>query len=139
MDELINPGVVKQLQAAVERVDGSRDLDSLRVAEISVVDKRLRERVNVVRDALLADLAPDFATTEQVAQALLEQPEFVGWMIWPASEWVTKRALANDSPADFDAAMALLARLTTRLSAEFAVRDLLVARPERGLGIMRTR
>lgn len=138
MDELISPSVVRQLRALVQQFDASRALDSLVLAERSVVDVRLRERVNTVRDALLADLPPDFATTEQMVRALLEQPEFVGWMIWPASEWVTTRALAGNSPADFDAAMALLAGVTVRLSAEFAVRDLLVARPERGLQIMRT-
>lgn len=70
--------------------------------------------------------------------ALLSVPEFAGWMIWPATEFVATRALQDGTTAAFDAGMALLARLTTRLSSEFAIRDMLIARPERAIRAMET-
>src|SRR5690242_15961627 len=136
MDELINPAVVARLRAAVAQVAPQVETSALRAAEESVVGRRLRDRVDLVRDALLHDLPEDFATTERIAHALLEVPEFAGWVIWPASEWVVRRALDGGSPADLDPAMALLARFTVGLTGEFAVRDLLIAHPERTLRTM---
>ncbi|MCZ2850535.1 hypothetical protein [Modestobacter sp. VKM Ac-2978] len=69
---------------------------------------------------------------------VLDEPRFGGWMIWPTTEFIASRALETASTRDFDAAMALLARLTVGLTGEFAVRELLNARPERGLRIMQT-
>jgi 3-methyladenine DNA glycosylase AlkC len=94
--------------------------------------------VDIVRDALLSDLPAGFAAAEQIVLGMLDDPRFDGWMVWPATELVVARALETGSVKDYDRAMALLARLTVRLTGEFAVRDLLVARPERGLALMRT-
>ena len=79
MDELINPQVVLQLRALVRRIDPSRALGSLGRAERSVVDRRLRQRVDIVRYALLADLPVDLASTKQVVGDLLTAPDFSGW------------------------------------------------------------
>ncbi|GEL98146.1 hypothetical protein CTE05_16930 [Cellulomonas terrae] len=138
MDELIDPVLVRRLRRALGGVPAAAHGRALEEAESAVVGRKLRERVDLVRDAMLDDLPDDFTTTEQIARGLLEQADFTGWMIWPASEWVARRGLDSGSEHDFDTAMALLAELTVRLSSEFAVRDLLAARPERGLQIMRT-
>jgi 3-methyladenine DNA glycosylase AlkC len=138
IDELINPGLVRRLENSVLRVTARTDGRALKEAQTSVEGPKLRKRVDIVRDALLEDLPGDFATTEQITRGLLEMPDFTGWMIWPASEWVARRALDSGSVSDFDAAMELLAELTIRLSSEFAVRDLLIARPARALRIMQT-
>ncbi|MBU2666073.1 DNA alkylation repair protein [Actinoplanes bogorensis] len=138
MDELIDPAVVVRLRDAVAAVTPKLELPALHDAGKAVGGLRLRRRVDVVRDALLHDLPTRFSEAERVVVDLIDQPQFTGWMIWPASEFVAARALDSGSEADFDAAMALLARLTVGLTGEFAVRDLLIARPERGLQVMKT-
>ncbi|MFB2584540.1 hypothetical protein [Herbiconiux liukaitaii] len=137
MDDLISPAVVAQLRAAVQTVAPTVELPALAAAQNAVPGSRLRDRVDIVRDALLADLPEGFDAGERIVLAVLDEPGFAGWMIWPVTEFVASRALDSGSEADFDAGMALLARLTTGLTAEFAIRDLLIARPERGLAIMR--
>ncbi|MEJ2863622.1 DNA alkylation repair protein [Actinomycetospora flava] len=138
MDELISPAVVARLRAAMEAVAPTGDFSALARAEDEVPGLRLRERVDVVRDALLRDVPAGFPAARRVVRDVLDGPHLEGWMIWPVTEFVASRALESGSTRDFDAAMALLARLTVGLTGEFAVRELLVARPERGLHIMRT-
>ncbi|WP_245866506.1 hypothetical protein [Diaminobutyricimonas aerilata] len=138
MDELISPAIVAQLRAALKNVAPTVDLAALARAEEAVCGARLRQRVDLVRDALRSDLPAEFPAVERIALDLLEEPRFAGWMIWPTTELVTSRALETGSTTDFDAAMALLARLTVGLTGEFAIRDMLIARPERALDIMRS-
>lgn len=138
MDELISTAVVMQMRAALRAIAPTAELSNLERAENTVQGARLRQRVDIVRDALLDDLPGGFRNAETIVADLLAEPRFAGWMIWPTTEFVVARALESGSAADFDSAMALLARLTTGLTGEFAIRDLLIARPERALGIMRT-
>ncbi|MGY1846375.1 hypothetical protein [Blastococcus sp. SYSU DS1021] len=138
MDELISPAVVARLRAALEAVAPTSDFSALVQAEGAVRGVRLRERVDIVRDALLSDVPAGFPAAERVVLDVLEEPRLDGWMIWPTTEFVASRALESGSTRDFDAAMALLARLTVGLTGEFAVRELLNARPERALCIMQT-
>ncbi|MGY1722166.1 DNA alkylation repair protein [Blastococcus sp. SYSU DS0533] len=138
MDELISPVVVARLRAALEAVAPTSDFSALVEAEGAVRGVRLRDRVDIVRNALLSDVPAGFPAAERVVLDVLEEPHLDGWMIWPTTEFVASRALESGSTRDFDAAMALLARLTVGLTGEFAVRELLNARPERALRIMRT-
>ena len=138
MDDLISPVVVARLRAALEAVAPTGDFAALDQAEGAVRGVRLRERVDIVRDALLSDVPAGFPAAERVVLDVLDEPRFDGWMIWPTTEFIARRALDAASTREFDAAMALLARLTVGLTGEFAVRELLNARPERGLRIMQT-
>lgn len=136
MDELIDPGVVARLRESLHAV-GVRQLPTLTDAEGAAPGRRLRDRVDIVRDALLADIPDGFAAAECVVREALAEPRFGGWMIWPVTEFVATRAVAGGTDAHFDAGMDLLAELTVGLSSEFAVRDMLIARPERALDTMR--
>jgi len=138
MDELISPTVVAQLRAALMATVTSTDFPRLAEAETSVQGERLRQRVDLVRDALLSDAPAGFSAAERLVAGVIDEPGFAGWMIWPVTEFVARRALESGSAADFDDAMTLLSRLTAGLSGEFAIRDLLNARPERALKIMET-
>jgi len=138
MDEMVDPGVVARLRDSLTAVAPGLPLPALTEAEHAVPGKRLRDRVNIVRDALLDDVPAGFSTAQRAVLDVLKVPQFGGWMIWPTSEFVTARALESGSTTDFDTAMDVLAQLTIGFSSEFAVRDLLIARPERGLGIMRS-
>ncbi|KQQ07520.1 hypothetical protein ASF46_17885 [Rathayibacter sp. Leaf296] len=137
MDDLIGPEVVARLREALREV-APLDLPALTEAPGALDGLRLRQRVDLVRDALLSDLPAGFPAVEGLVLELVEQPLLDGWMIWPVTELVTVRALESGSAEHFDAALALLARLTVGLTGEFAIRDLLIARPERALAVMLT-
>lgn len=138
MDELINADVVSRLRDALRTVAPTVQLPALDDATGGLSGRRLRDRVDIVRYALLQDIPAGFPAAERIVRSAHELPQFTGWLIWPVSEFVTARAVGSDAPADFDSAMDVLAMLTPRLSSEFAIRDLLNARPERALDTMRT-
>ncbi|CAH0203775.1 hypothetical protein SRABI76_02084 [Microbacterium oxydans] len=133
MDELIDATVIDTLRSALTHADPALGLSALAAVRDAVDGERLRTRVDLVREALLVDAPAGFAQTEHLVDAALSVPEFGGWMIWPVTEFVTARALDDGSTAAFDAGLALLARLTIGLSSEFAIRAMLIARPERVL------
>lgn len=137
MDELIGPEVVDRLRSAVRSAEPALELSELSDVRVSLEGRRLRDRVDLVRDAMLADLPGGFPAARQVVEGVLSVPDFEGWMIWPVTEVVAARALEDGSTAAFDGGLDVLALLTTRLSSEFAIRDMLLARPERALGIIR--
>jgi 3-methyladenine DNA glycosylase AlkC len=133
IDELIDATVVGQLARLIHaRGVQPRALDAVAGSLDSL---KLRRRVDIVRDALLADLPEAYAPTAATIRAAFENEAFTGWMLWPVSEAVVDRALRAGRPDDLDDATDVLARLTTRLSGEFAIRALLNARLERTLDI----
>ena len=136
MDELIDSSVVGELHHALQVVAPTLELPALAQARHAVSEKRLRQRVDIVRDALLADLPGGFSAAHDIVSDVSAIPRFAGWVIWPVTEFAVARALESGSTGDFDGAMALLARLTVGLTGEFAIRDLLIARPERALQTM---
>lgn len=135
MDELIDAPAVGRLGRVLSQ-HGATPV-RLRDAERAVDGKKLRQRVDIVRDALLADLPPAYGETAALLRAAFDDPEFTGWTLWPVSEAVVARALASGLDRDFDDAMEVLAVLTTRLTGEFAIRAMLDARLDRALEIAR--
>jgi 3-methyladenine DNA glycosylase AlkC len=137
-DALLPPSVVENLAEILTVVEPARPLPAVRAGVAAVAGQALGERVRIVRDGLLADLPrvwPEFAAA---LRAALAQPGFTGWMIWPVTEAVAARALdpgvpTADDTAAFDDGLALLAELTPRLTAEFAIRSFLAADLDRTL------
>ena len=97
----------------------------------------LRERTDLLSRALLADLPGKYAGTAPIFRRALDDPDFTGWMIWPVTETAATLALASTEPGDFEDCLALLAELTPRLTAEFAIRRLLAADLDRALAVIR--
>jgi 3-methyladenine DNA glycosylase AlkC len=133
MDELIDAPAVERLGRLLHRQ--GVEPAALRDAARAVDGSKLRQRVDIVRDALLTDLPPGYGETAAVVRAAFDDEDFTGWMLWPVTEAVVARALATSLERDFDDAMAVLATVTTRLTAEFAIRAMLDARLERALEI----
>lgn len=138
MDELINSKVVTELRSLLMSAGPGIELPTLERSHGALDGQRLRQRVDVVRDALLQDLPAGYSDVQRIMLDALDDPRFTGWMVWPATEVVAARALQSGSLTDFDAALTVLSRLTGRLTAEFAIRDLIAARPERALATMQT-
>ncbi|MFJ6453114.1 hypothetical protein [Paenarthrobacter sp. NPDC091669] len=138
MDELINSSVVTELRSILMDAGHGVELRALERSHGALDGQRLRQRVDVVRDALLQDLPAGSSDVQRIMLGALDDPRFTGWMVWPATEVVAARALQSGSLTDFDAALTVLSRLTGRLTAEFAIRDLIAARPERAIATMQT-
>jgi 3-methyladenine DNA glycosylase AlkC len=135
-DELIGADAATALVAAIAAAAPGTPVPALQAATGGLGGRSLRERSDLLRDALLADLPwdyPSFARTVRAAQH--GQLPFSGWLIWPVTTAVATKAIDDGGAAAFDDAMGLLAELTGRLTAEFAVRALLDHDLDRALAI----
>ena len=134
---LLNPGRVvtaaEHLHAAWPAFDkrlfvqqATRGLEAL----------ELKARAMHIADALEATLPTHFGRACEVIEAALapalepgapapaDESGLRGWIIWPLGEFVARRGLAEP-----ERALAALHALTQRLTAEFAIRPLIVAHP----------
>lgn len=132
-DELLNTAAVTALARTLPVAAPSVERAAGGLAGLG-----LRERTDLVHDALLADLPDDYPRFEAVVRKAMRDSGFTGWLIWPVTEAVTSRALADGGGDAFDRALALLADLTPRLTAEFGIRRLLDADLGRALPIVLT-
>jgi len=101
--------------------DAAPGLDSL----------ELKPRVHHVAAALDRHFDVDPHGAGAVVDAVLAQPGFGMWDLWPVVEWVGLRF--RDEP---DVAYGLLGRLTARSSAEFTVRPFYDADPFRARSVL---
>ncbi|SER88746.1 3-methyladenine DNA glycosylase AlkC [Lentzea xinjiangensis] len=136
-DELLGPAAADGLVAVIARAAPGKPLHHLRRAAAGLAGLSLRERCDLLAGAVLDDLPGDFASLAAVVGSALPDEELTGWPVWPVTEAVAARALAESPPA-IVAALHLLAELTSRLTAEFAIRPLLSADPDTALAVVRT-
>ncbi|MCG8914289.1 DNA alkylation repair protein [Actinokineospora sp. PR83] len=138
-DELIGTPTARALTTAIRAAAPTARLTALRAAPGRFDALSLRERSDLLRDALLADLPGDYATFAATIRAARDGDEpFAGWLIWPVTSAVAAKAVAERTDTAFDDALALLAELTPRLTSEFALRPLLDHHPDRALATITT-
>ena len=135
MDELIGPAEVKALHGVLTAAAPELPWDGLLPAGERLSPLSLRARTDVVAAALAA-AAGTYPAASAAFRRALADPAFTGWTIWPVTEAAVTLALADGGTAAFDDALALLSDLTPRLTAEFAIRRLAQARPDRALEII---
>ncbi|MFG3496894.1 DNA alkylation repair protein [Streptomyces sp. NPDC047928] len=126
-DELLGTDTVAALADCLARALNAPADETRRRAAL-LAGLSFSGRVAAVRDAVLADLPPAYPDFARVLRTALEDPEFTGWMTFPVTEAVAVRGLDV-----FEPALALLAELTPRLTAETAVRPFLRADQARAL------
>ena len=134
-DELLGAEHAAELLRIAEATLGRRP-EALAAAESKLAPLALRERADLLRDALLADAPAGYLALARVVRDAAADPALTGWMIWPVLGAVAQRAVEDGGHDAFDDAMALQAELTGRLTAEFSIRPLLRHDPDRGLAIM---
>lgn len=138
-DELIGSHTALALITAIRAAEPDRPLTALRAVPAELDGVSLRERSDLMRDALLGDLDPGYpGFAAVVRRAAAGDEPFSGWLIWPVTSAVASRAVEAGSTEAFDDALALLAELTPRLTSEFAVRTLLRHDLDRALRVIRT-
>ncbi|MDT7797171.1 MAG: hypothetical protein QOI78_604 [Actinomycetota bacterium] len=136
-DELIGTPAARALIAGLRVAAPKARLTGLRAAEGALGPLSLRERSDLLRDALLADLPGDYASLAAVVRtAAAASPSFTGWLIWPVTSAIAVKAVSDGGAEAFDDALALLAELTPRLTAEFALRVLLNHDLDRALDVI---
>ncbi|MBB5836860.1 DNA alkylation repair protein [Kribbella italica] len=126
---------VVALGKILRAVEPGLEFAALRGVPVELAGMAFSDRGRLVRDALLADLPAGYAPADKLFRAALARDDFSGWMIWPVTEAVAVRATAAGS---FEEGLELLALLTPRLTAEFALRTFLAADLERTLATVGT-
>lgn len=134
-DELLGPDIACELQKVLEAAAPDRDFSGLGAAAGRFDGLPLRERSDLLRDALLNAVPGDYPALAAVVSTAVEGPRLTGWMVWPVSTAIADRAVADGGVEAFDDGMAMLATLTGRLTSEFAIRTLLRHDLPRGLAI----
>ena len=135
-DEMISARTAQDLAAAIAAVTPAGGAPALHAAAGRLGPLPLRERADLLRDALLTDVPGTAAALTAVVRAARDRELLQGWMLWPVTTAVAERAVAGDlagEPGALDDALALLAERTGLLTAEFALRPLLRHDPERVL------
>jgi 3-methyladenine DNA glycosylase AlkC len=132
-EELVSVKCIEELGGLLAAASPGRCWTATRAVPVLLPPLGLSDRVRAVRDALLADLPGDYPATEEILLRALNDPDCTGWMIWPVTEAVASRALGSAHPGAFEAGLDLLAKLTTRLTGEFALRAFLNADLDRTL------
>lgn len=130
-DELLSAETVRTLARLLARAGGRRSAPALRARADALDGLSYSGRVAAVRDAVLADLPADWPGFEAVVRTALADPGFEGWMTFPVNEAVAARGLEV-----FEPGLTLLHDLTSRLTAESAVRPFLRADPARALAVV---
>lgn len=137
-DQLISVDCVEALAEVLSSVAPRRPWTATRAVAASLPGMALSERARAVRDALINDLPSKWSASEKIISRALDDPVFTGWMIWPVTEAVAGLATGDGSAAVFDAGLVLLARLTPRLTGEFALRTFLNTDLDRTLVMAQT-
>jgi 3-methyladenine DNA glycosylase AlkC len=135
---LLNAGLVRASSAAVTQAWPAFDRKQFeRVALEGLDELDMKARAMQIADALEATLPQDFDAACSVIEAALASPIAIdgvasahegeglaGWIVWPLGEFVARRGI--DHP---ERALRALHALTQRLTAEWAIRPLIVAHP----------
>ncbi|MFE0038334.1 DNA alkylation repair protein [Streptomyces sp. NPDC059015] len=129
-DELINPHTTDRL-ASVMAAAGAPQATAIHDCGPLLDGLTFSERVDAVKEAVLADLPDTYPDFAEIVRTALRDPAFTGWMTFPVNAAVSERALAHGV---FEPALDLLAELTPRLTAEMAVRPFLRHDLPRALG-----
>ncbi len=130
----IDTELVNRLAVAFSRVDGDLDVEGFRVRAVRGLEElELKARVAHVAEALVTLLPAGFEAAAGVVGDLVQGDgegapigdQLIGWDMWPVVAWVP--LVGRDHPAT---ALDLLRRLTSRASAEFAIRPFIDDDPQ---------
>jgi 3-methyladenine DNA glycosylase AlkC len=138
---LLNAELVRASGAALTRAWPSFDRKHFERVALKGLDAlEMKARAMQIADALEAVLPPDFDAACAVIEAALAPPieldgvalprdvathGLAGWIVWPLGEFVARRGAGQP-----ERALRALHALTQRLTAEWAIRPLIVAHPQ---------
>lgn len=137
---LLDPALVRHAGRVLERNAAGFDRRAFeRRALAGLEDLEMKARAMQIADALEATLPASFDAACELIERCLAPPipldgealagpgdpqGLAGWIVWPLGEFVARRGIAHPQRA-----LQALHALTQRLTAEFAIRPLIVAHP----------
>ncbi|WP_392871487.1 DNA alkylation repair protein [Streptomyces sp. LN499] len=136
-DELLGVDTVHALADCWQKADQHSVASAVRECAPRLAGLGLRERSDLLCDALLHAGPTPYAAFAAAVRTALADPAFSGWMIWPVSEAVAAKATTAPQGTCFEDALCLLSDLTPRLTAEFAIRRLLNTDLDRALAVIK--
>jgi 3-methyladenine DNA glycosylase AlkC len=136
---LLNPTLVRTSGQALAQAWPAFDRKRFERMALKGLDAlEMKARAMQIADALEATLPADFDAACNVIEAALAPPIAIdgvaspqhgeglaGWIVWPLGEFVARRGLEHP-----ERALRALHALTQRLTAEWALRPLIVAHPQ---------
>ncbi len=142
---LLNPERVRACSIALVKTWPTFDRKRFERVALKGLDAlEMKARAMQIADALEAALPPDFDAACSIIEAALAPPiatdgvaaahqgeGLAGWIIWPLGEFVARRGLEQP-----ERALRALHALTQRLTAEWAIRPLIVAHPQLVFGTL---
>ena len=120
MKHAINADLVADLAARIRSVEPSADLAQLEACIPALDALEMKDRINLVADAIAAALPGDSCTKLAVIAAVAAQGEFADFAAWPLCSFIERHALDNP-----EAALTAMATVTEAFSCEFAIRPYL--------------
>jgi 3-methyladenine DNA glycosylase AlkC len=135
---LLNPTLVRASGVALAKAWPAFDRQHFERAALTGLDAlEMKARAMQIAGALEATLPQDFDAACSVIEAALAAPididgvasahqgeGLAGWIVWPLGEFVARRGIRHP-----ERALRALHALTQRLTAEWAIRPLIVAHP----------
>ncbi len=138
---LLNAELVRASAAALTRAWPAFDRKRFERVALRELDAlEMKARAMQIADALEATLPPDFDAACRIIEAALAPPieidgvssprdvathGLAGWIVWPLGEFIARRGIEHP-----ELALRALHALTQRLTAEWAIRPLIVAHPQ---------
>ncbi|GAB2842379.1 DNA alkylation repair protein [Actinocorallia aurea] len=135
-EELLGREAVAGLAAVLDGIGRRPAAAAVRAVGPALEGMALRPRSDALCAALLGGLPSGHVGMRETVRAALRDPAFTGWMTWPVTEAVVSRALEEGTSEAFDEGLGLLAELTPRLTAELAIRRMLIADLDRALAVI---
>ncbi len=123
----ISPQAIRQLGATLGAAwPNFQESEFVGLAEGGLADLELKARVSHVAEALAATMPADFDAAAGVIGKAMESADFDGWIVYCVNDWVAVAGISSP-----DTALPLLGELTSRWSAEFAIRPFIETHPDR--------
>lgn len=126
----INASCLKRLAQAIKLAHPSFDQKALTSLQKQLAPLELKERVNLIAEALKEGL-PQPPTSIEILTSAAEKADLKGFDLWPFTQYIELFGLDH-----FEASMKALYLLTQRFTAEFAIRPFLVEHEKETLKVL---
>ena len=122
---LISAETVQKMASALKKADAKFDQSKFLKVIPQLQALELKARVQLISHYMNNCLPKDYLKALKIVTVAMESTEFKGFDLWPVSDWIEKQGLSHGIQS-LDA----MKILTTKFTAEFAVRPFLIQNPK---------
>lgn len=121
-----NEALVRRLSTALKKAYPAFNEKNFLKVVPKLAPLEMKPRVYFIRDAMMAELPQDYLKALAILIKSAEQGKLKGFELWPYTEFIQQHGLDH-----VDESMDALYFLTSKFTAEFAVRPFLIAHPKK--------